>query len=122
MHASMSNAAAVMQVVHIKAATFVWRQWHLNWYHGIGESLYETYNSACQFLHYCGGSRNSTELQPVFIEKPGDDEPWEVALPPLAEALKCIFPSQAYWLGDNTTQHKARPLFPRIAAVDSALS
>ena len=95
-----------MQVMRIKAATLTWRQWHLNWYHGVGESIFEIYSSACTYLDYCGSQRNSTELTPIFIEKPGDEETWEEALPPAASALKCLYPTQAWWIKDKAIQDK----------------
>ena len=95
-----------MQVMRIKAATMTWRQWHLNWYHGVGESIFEIYSAACTYLDYCGSQRNSSELTPIFIEKPGDEETWEEALPPAASALKCLYPTQAWWIKDQAIQDK----------------
>lgn len=92
--------------MRIKAATMTWRQWHLNWYHGVGESIFEIYSTACTYLDYCGSQRNSTELTPIFIEKPGDEETWEEALPPAASALKCLYPTQAWWIKDQAIQDK----------------
>ena len=93
--------------MRIKAATMTWRKWHLNWYHGIGETIFEIYSTACNYLGYCGGTRNSSELTPIFIEDPGDPEIWEESLPPAASALRCLYPSQAYWIKDQAIQHKA---------------
>ena len=95
-----------MQVMRIKAATLTWRQWHLNWYHGIGEAIFEVYSQACTYLDYCGGARNSSELTPIFYEDPGDAETWETALPPAATALKCLYPTQAWWIQDKPIQDK----------------
>ena len=109
MHCKMrasGQCVCLMQVMRIKAATMTWRQWHLNWYHGVGESIFEIYSSACTYLDYCGSTRNSSELTPIFIEKPGADLSWEEALPPAASALKCLYPTQAWWIKDKAIQDK----------------
>ena len=96
-----------MQVMHIKVATMTWRQWHMNWYHAIGEAIFEIYSSACTYLDYCGGTKNSTELTPIFIEHPGDPWTWEDYIPPAAEAVKCLYPTQGWWIRDKPIQDKA---------------
>ena len=83
-----------------------WRKWHLNWYHGVGETVFKIYSSACNYLGYCGNTYNSSELTPIFIEDPGDPETWEEHLPPAASALRCLYPSQAFWIQDEAIQNK----------------
>lgn len=113
----LTDAMKAAQVMRIKAATMTWRQWHLNWYHGVGESIFEIYSSACTYLDYCGSTRNSSELTPIFIEKPGDDLSWEEALPPAASALKCLYPTQAWWIKDKAIQDKVLLLETAVAGI-----
>jgi hypothetical protein len=94
-----------LQVQHIKVSTLTWRQYHLNYYHGMGEAVIDIYNLACKYLQYCG-TRNSSELTPIYIEKPGDQMSWEQALPSAAEAMHCLFPGKAHWIGDSDIYDK----------------
>ena len=101
--------------MHIKVATMTWRQWHMNWYHAIGEAIFEIYSSACTYLDYCGGHKNSTELTPIFIEHPGDPWTWEDYIPPAAEAVKCLYPTQGWWIRDKPIQDKASSISNPLA-------
>ncbi|DBA83598.1 hypothetical protein WJX77_006813 [Trebouxia sp. C0004] len=113
----LTDAMKAAPVMRIKAATLTWRQWHLNWYHGMGESIFEIYSSACTYLDYCGSQRNSSELTPIFIENPGDEKTWEEALPPAASALKCLYPTQAWWIKDKAIQDKVLLVETAVAGI-----
>ncbi len=89
----------------LTAATLTWRQWHLNYYHGLGESVFEVHSLACKWLHYCGAA-NSTDLVPIFIERSGDQATWAQFLPAAESALKCLFPGPNYFIGDDRIQNK----------------
>lgn len=97
--------AAATQAETITAATLTWRQWHLNYYHGLGESVFEVHSLACKWLHYCG-TANSSDLAPIFIERPGDQASWAQFLPAAETALKCLFPGPNYFLGDDRIKNK----------------
>ena len=90
-----------VQVTIIPQAAIVHRQWHLNYYHSMTESLFEVFNLACAYLHMC--QTGSKALTPVFIDKPGVapwagvEGDWSATLPPVAESLKCFFPTKAIW-------------------------
>ena len=99
----------VLQVQHIKVSTLTWRQYHLNYYHGMGEAVIDIYNLACKYLQYCG-TRNSSELTPIYIEKPGDQMSWEQALPSAAQAMHCLFPGKAHWIRDSDIHDKVTSL------------
>ena len=94
------------QAETIEAATLTWRQWHLNYYHGLGESVFEVHALACKWLNYCGAA-NRTELAPIFIERPGDQASWAQFLPAAETALKCLFPGPNYFIGDERIKNKA---------------
>lgn len=102
------------QAETITAATLTWRQWHLNYYHGLGESVFEVHSLACKWLHYCG-TANSSDLAPIFIERPGDQASWAQFLPAAETALKCLFPGPNYFLGDDRIKNKARKLRKLVA-------
>ena len=89
----------------ITAATLTWRQWHLNYYHGLGESVFEVHSLACKWLGYCGAA-NSTDLAPIFIERPGDQASWAQFLPAAESALKCLFPGPNHFIGDDRIRDK----------------
>ena len=89
----------------IKAASLTWRQWHQNYYHGLGESVYEAFNNACKYLYYCGGS-NSSDVSPIFIERSGDEARWADVLPAAESALKCLMPGNNYFIGDSSLQNR----------------
>ena len=93
----------------IKVATLTWRQWHLNYYHGFGESVFEVFALACTWLDYCGGP-GSAALSPIFIERgqANDQATWSQFLPAVETALKCLFPGPNYFLGDNRIREKVR--------------
>ena len=97
----------------IKAATLTWRQWHLNYYHGFGESVFEVFALACKYLHFCGGS-NSADLVPIFIERgqANDQASWAQFLPAAETALKCLFPGSDYFIGDERIRHKVNVKCP----------
>lgn len=102
---SAEGHEAAKQAEVITAATLTWRQWHLNYYHGLGESVFEVHSLACKWLGYCGAS-NSSDLVPIFIERPGDQASWAQFLPAAESALKCLFPGPNYFIGDNRIQDK----------------
>ena len=86
----------------IPEAAIVHRQWHLNYYHSMTESLFEVFNLACAYLGVCTlGYKN---LTPIFIDKPGlspwagIEGDWSQVLPNAAEALHCFFPTPAIWV------------------------
>ena len=91
----------------IKAASLTWRQWHQNYYHGLGESVYEAFNNACKYLFYCGGS-NSSDVSPIFIERSGDQARWADVLPAAESALKCLMPGPNYFIGDSALHERVR--------------
>ncbi|KAA6419671.1 MAG: hypothetical protein FRX49_10395 [Trebouxia sp. A1-2] len=97
--------AAAAQAEVITAATLTWRQWHLNYYHGLGESVFEVHSLACKWLGYCGAA-NSTDLAPIFIERPGDQASWAQFLPAAESALKCLFPGPNHFIGDDRIRDK----------------
>ena len=99
----------VLQVQHVKVSTLTWRQYHLNYYHGMGEAVIDIYNLACKYLQYCG-TRNSSQMTPIYIEKPGDQMSWEQALPSAAQAMHCLFPGKAHWIGDSDIHDKVNSL------------
>lgn len=94
-----------LQAEVIKVATLTWRQWQGNFYHSLGESVFEAFNQACKYLHYCGG-HNQTHVSPIFIERAGDQGRWADFLPSVESAVKCLFPSPNYYLGDSQLQHR----------------
>ena len=100
------NKHSLLQVEVIKAASLTWRQWHQNYYHGFGESVYEAFNIACKYLYCCGGS-NSTDVSPIFIERSGDEARWADVLPAAETALKCLMPGNEYFIGDSSLQDRA---------------
>lgn len=108
-HAWPAFAFLQSQAEIIQAATLTWRQWHLNYYHGLGESVFEVHSLACKWLHYCGAA-NSTQLAPIFIERPGDQASWAQFLPAAETALKCLFPGPNYFIGDERIKNKASML------------
>lgn len=79
----------------------VHRQWHLNYYHSLTESLFEVFNLAC--IHFGACQTGYRKLTPIFIDKPGVspwagvEGNWSAVLPNAAEALECFFPSPAIW-------------------------
>ena len=105
----LTDLERVLQVQHIKVSTLTWRQYHLNYYHGMGEAVIDIYNLACKYLQYCE-TRNSSELKPIYIEKPGDQMSWEQALPSAAQAMHCLFPGKAHWIGDSDIHDKVNSL------------
>lgn len=104
------------QVQHIKVSTLTWRQYHLNYYHGMGEAVIDIYNLACKYLHYCG-TRNSSQMTPIYIEKPGDRMSWEQALPSAAQAMHCLFPGKAHWIGDSDIHDKVLLLETAVVGI-----
>ena len=89
----------------LKAASLTWRQWHGNYYHSLGESVYEAFNNACKYLHYCGG-KNTSDVTPIFIERSGDEARWSDMLPAAETALKCLLPGNNYFIGDGSLQNR----------------
>ena len=71
----------------------------------MGEAVIDIYNLACKYLQYCG-TRNSSQMTPIYIEKPGDRMSWEQALPSAAQAMHCLFPGKAHWIGDSDVHDK----------------
>ncbi|KAL0019010.1 hypothetical protein WJX79_009020 [Trebouxia sp. C0005] len=104
------------QVQHIKVSTLTWRQYHLNYYHGMGEAVIDIYNLACKYLQYCG-TPNSSEMTPIYIEKPGDQMSWEQALPSAAQAMHCLFPGKAHWIGDSDIHDKVLLLETAVVGI-----
>ena len=60
---------------------------------------------ACKWLGYCGAA-NSTDLAPIFIERPGDQASWAQFLPAAESALKCLFPGPNHFIGDDRIRNK----------------
>ena len=60
---------------------------------------------ACKWLGYCGAA-NSTDLAPIFIERPGDQASWAQFLPAAESALKCLFPGPNHFIGDDRIRDK----------------
>ena len=105
-HLQCSDSSSLQaQAEVITAATLTWRQWHLNYYHGLGESVFEVHSLACKWLGYCGAA-NSTDLAPIFIERPGDQASWAQFLPAAESALKCLFPGPNHFIGDDRIRDK----------------
>ena len=69
----------------------------------MGEAVIDVYNLACKYLYYCG-TANSSEMTPIYVEKPGELMSWEQALPSAAQAMHCLFPTRAYWIMDSDIQ------------------
>ena len=89
----------------IKAASLTWRQWHQNYYHSFGESVYEAFNTACKYMYYCGGS-NSSDVSPIFTVRSADEARWADVLPAAESALKCLMPGNNYFIGDSSLQNR----------------
>ena len=120
-HAHLASCTLQEQAEVITAATLTWRQWHLNYYHGLGESVFEVHSLACKWLGYCGAA-NSSELAPIFIERPGDQASWAQFLPAAESALKCLFPGPNYFIGDDRIHNKAscfQPVMPLVCGTYS---
>lgn len=107
-HLAMLTHILVLQTQAevIKVATLTWRQWHLNYYHGFGESVFEVFALACKWLNHCGGT--GKQLTPVFIERQqaNDQAAWAQFLPSAETALQCLFPGPNYFIGDQRLTNK----------------
>ena len=103
------------QVENVGLATLTHRQWHLNYYHSIAESIFEVYNLACVYFQLCD-LHTRDDLVPIFLDRPGvagwdtrlgDSEgSWGTVLPPAAEALQCFYPKPALWVADPVLYEK----------------
>ena len=103
------------QVENVGLATLTHRQWHLNYYHSIAESVFEVYNLACVYFQLCD-LHTRDDLVPIFLDRPGvagwdsrlgDSEgSWGAVLPPAAEALQCFYPKPALWVADPVLYEK----------------
>lgn len=100
-------------------STLTHRQWHLNYYHSIAESVFELYNLACTTLQLCN-LHTREDFVPIFLDKPGlagwdtrlgeSGGNWGAVLPPAAEALQCFYPTPAIWAADPELQSRVSSL------------
>ena len=102
----------------LTAATLTWRQWHLNYYHGLGESVFEVHSLACKWLGYCGAA-NSTDLAPIFIERFDYQATWAQFLPAAESALRCLFPGPNYFINDDRVRNKVSSCHICIACLQT---
>ena len=115
-----------MQVQHFARATLTHRQWHLNYYHSIAESILDVYNLACMYFQLCN-LHTRDDVIPIFLDRPGVAG-WDArlgvteggrrqVLPPAAEALQCFYPKPALWVADPMLHDKVQTSFHKMQHV-----
>lgn len=115
-----------MQVQHFARATLTHRQWHLNYYHSIAESILDVYNLACMYFQLCN-LHTRDDVIPIFLDRPGvagwdarlgvTEGGWRQVLPPAAEALQCFYPKPALWVADPMLHDKVQTSFLKMQHV-----
>ena len=114
-----------MQVQQFARATLTHRQWHLNYYHSIAESVLDVYNLACIYFQLCN-LHTKDDIIPIFLDRPGvagwdarlgvTEGGWRQVLPPAAEALQCFYPKPALWVADPMLHDKVQTFIPHNVA------
>ncbi len=115
-----------MQVQQFARATFTHRQWHLNYYHSLAESILDVYNLACMYFQLCN-LHTRDDIIPIFLDRPGvagwdarlgfTEGGWRQVLPPAAEALQCFYPKPALWVADPMLHDKVQTSFYQMRHV-----
>ncbi|DBA92084.1 TPA: hypothetical protein ACH3X1_015814 [Trebouxia sp. C0004] len=114
------------EVQHFARATLTHRQWHLNYYHSIAESILDVYNLACMYFQLCN-LHTRDDVVPIFLDKPGvagwdarlgvTEGGWRQVLPAAAEALQCFYPKPALWVADPLLHDKVVVIKTAVAGV-----
>ncbi|KAA6423379.1 MAG: hypothetical protein FRX49_06831 [Trebouxia sp. A1-2] len=122
----LRRLASSYQVQQYARATLTHRQWHLNYYHSIAESIWDVYNLACMYFQLCN-LHTREDIIPMFLDRPGvagwdarlgvSQGGWRQVLPPAAEALQCFYPKPALWVADPMLHGKVVVIKTAVAGI-----